>query len=494
VTPLDRVLDALRAHGGNPKRNGANWQAKCPAHDDRVASLSVSEGDDGRVLLHCHAGCPFDKICADLGLEQRDLFADDRDRTTDDDFGTITARYVYADEDGTPLFRVNRTSTKKFWQERSDGNGAWIKGLGKTRRVLYRLPAVIEAITKGETIYIVEGEKDADAGARAGVCATTSPMGAGKWNRKEFSEALRGARAIVLVADDDEEGAKHVEQVGRHLRRHGNRGEITITKAKTGKDLFDHLAAGHTIDELQVTARSNGAPPRDETESPAPGATDDQGGDEKATQPPGNSDTQDTDGSEAPDMPNLELDPDQAASVEKLMEQMKELDPDKQKSFLGELMKLAGKKSTQATDLVDLAKEAGVDLWHDGDGIGYASAPSATTSSTGLSGRARSGCGYAVATTTRRKRRQAGTRSRTPPTSLRVSRCLPAPPTTCRYGSPSGTAPSISICATTIGGASRSQRTAGLSATVRPSVSSAGAECARSRPPSPATSPNSERS
>jgi SAM-dependent methyltransferase len=375
VTPVDLVLDALRTHGGNPKRNGANWQAKCPAHDDRVASLSISEGDDGRVLFHCHAGCSFDKICADLGLEPRDLFPADRARTTGDDFGTITARYVYTDEDGKPLFRVNRTSTKKFWQERSDGNGDWIKGLGKTRRVLYRLPSVREAITKGETIYIVEGEKDADAGARAGICTTTSAMGSGKWNRKEYSEALRGAGAIVLVADDDKEGAKHVEQVGRHLRRHGNRGEITIAKAKTGKDLFDHLAAGHTIDELQVIARSNRVSVSDETESPAPGATDDQGGDEKATQPPGNSDDEDTGDSEAPDLPDLELDPDQAASVEKLMEQLKGLDPENKKSFLGELMKLAGKQSSQATDLVDLAKEAGVDLWHDGDGIGYASAP-----------------------------------------------------------------------------------------------------------------------
>jgi len=39
------------------KQNGSGWMAKCPAHDDRNPSLSISEGTDGKVLVHCHAGC-----------------------------------------------------------------------------------------------------------------------------------------------------------------------------------------------------------------------------------------------------------------------------------------------------------------------------------------------------------------------------------------------------------------------------------------------------
>jgi len=56
------------------KRSGKGWTARCPAHDDRLASLSIGEGDDGRVLVKCHAGCTVEEIVATLGLGLRDLF------------------------------------------------------------------------------------------------------------------------------------------------------------------------------------------------------------------------------------------------------------------------------------------------------------------------------------------------------------------------------------------------------------------------------------
>ena len=46
--PLHRLLERLT----NTKRNGAGWNACCPAHDDHNPSLSISEGDDGRILIH----------------------------------------------------------------------------------------------------------------------------------------------------------------------------------------------------------------------------------------------------------------------------------------------------------------------------------------------------------------------------------------------------------------------------------------------------------
>lgn len=69
--PVDRVLDHLQG----VRRTGAGWMAKCPHHGDRQASLSVREADDGRVLLHCFAGCGNADVVASAGLSFPDLFA-----------------------------------------------------------------------------------------------------------------------------------------------------------------------------------------------------------------------------------------------------------------------------------------------------------------------------------------------------------------------------------------------------------------------------------
>jgi DNA primase len=61
----------------NAKRSGNNWMMKCPAHDDRSASLSIREGNGGCVLLHCFAGCTLDAILSALELSKRDLFPDE---------------------------------------------------------------------------------------------------------------------------------------------------------------------------------------------------------------------------------------------------------------------------------------------------------------------------------------------------------------------------------------------------------------------------------
>lgn len=50
------------------RRAGAGWVARCPSHDDRTPSLSLAAGAGGRLLLYCHAGCPFTAVRA--GLEK----------------------------------------------------------------------------------------------------------------------------------------------------------------------------------------------------------------------------------------------------------------------------------------------------------------------------------------------------------------------------------------------------------------------------------------
>jgi hypothetical protein len=68
--PVDRVLSQLE----NIRQQNGYFMAHCPAHDDRDPSLSITEADDGRVLINCFSGCTFDEVVAAMGLEARDFF------------------------------------------------------------------------------------------------------------------------------------------------------------------------------------------------------------------------------------------------------------------------------------------------------------------------------------------------------------------------------------------------------------------------------------
>src|ERR687898_318748 len=68
--PVQRLLERLE---GVETRNGS-YQALCPAHEDRQPSLNLSEGEDGRALIKCFAGCTPERITDALGLQMNDLF------------------------------------------------------------------------------------------------------------------------------------------------------------------------------------------------------------------------------------------------------------------------------------------------------------------------------------------------------------------------------------------------------------------------------------
>ncbi len=236
------------------RRSGEGWIARCPSHEDHRQSLSLGVGDDGRVLVNCHAGCSPDAVCAALGLKLADLFVDEKPggngNASTPARREIVATYDYVDESRQLLFQVVRFEPKDFRQRRPDGEGGWTWKVAGTRRVLYRLPEIILAARLGGTVYVVEGEKDVHALEAAGAIATTSPAGAGKW-RPEYSEALTGAH-VAIVADRDEPGRAHAEQVAKSLE--GKAASVRILEAAAGKDAADHLAAGKRVDELQVPA------------------------------------------------------------------------------------------------------------------------------------------------------------------------------------------------------------------------------------------------
>jgi hypothetical protein len=234
-TEFWQVLAALEKRGG-VKKQGRNWRAHCPAHDDHSPSLDVAEGREGRALVTCRSrACTYEQVKAALGLEVGASRNDGADREPE-------AVYQYVDEQAELLFEVVRFPGKQFRQRRPDGS--W--GTDGVRRVLYRLPEVHEAIEAGRVIYLVEGEKDAEAIFAAGAIATCNPMGAGKW-RDEYTGMLAGA-AVVIVADRDQAGRAHAAAVRDAVSSVAR--SVVVVEPAAGKDAYDHLAAGLTLGQL----------------------------------------------------------------------------------------------------------------------------------------------------------------------------------------------------------------------------------------------------
>lgn len=238
------------------KKTGAGFSARCPAHEDRQASLSVSEGREHPVVFHCHAGCQPEDICAKLGLDWKDLSKPGeakRDRGEWTPYGEAVAVYRYYDEAGNLLFEVCRTADKQFPVRVPDptAKSGYRWKLGDTRRVLYRLPQVLAAVEECRTVFVCEGEKDVHTLESHGMVGTCNPGGAGrgKW-LPEFSEFLRDA-VVWIVADNDPPGQAHARAIRESLL--GVAADITVAEAKVGKDVTDHFTAGYTLDDLLIT-------------------------------------------------------------------------------------------------------------------------------------------------------------------------------------------------------------------------------------------------
>lgn len=231
--PTSEVLGRL---AGVRPTGDAQWEARCPAHSDQHASLAVSRGDDGRVLLHCHAGCSPMAVCQALGLRLGQLFPP-RPKAPQSR-GRIVATYDYHDAEGKPLYQVVRFEPKDFRQRRPDGNGGWTWDMASVPRVLYRLPDLVTAAAN-EPFFVAEGEKDADALVGLGLVATTNPGGAGKWSKLSDDSVMAG-RLVAILPDRDGPGRRHANDVATRL--HGRAAQVRIVELPgDGKDVSDWI-------------------------------------------------------------------------------------------------------------------------------------------------------------------------------------------------------------------------------------------------------------
>lgn len=173
----------------------------------------------------------------------------------------IVKEYDYQDPKGNLAHQTIRFEPKDFRQRRKAHAGddpakvrdGWVWSLAGWPVFPYRLPELIEFDPR-EPVFLVEGEKDVENLERVGeLCATTLPMGAGKW-REEFAEWFRD-RWVVVVVDDDHAGRKGAAKVADELMEICERvGILEMGRlwknAPEGVDLSDWLA---WCDEISMT-------------------------------------------------------------------------------------------------------------------------------------------------------------------------------------------------------------------------------------------------
>ena len=240
MTPTELILSALTQHECNPRQNGEGWTACCPAHDDRRPSLSLSEGDDGRALVHCHAGCEAEAICEAVGLRLVDLrpTADTLPRPTtptktngepattypttkaaiealERQLGERSDQWTYHNAKGDPVgmvLRWDKADGKEIRPVARSGD-RWVIGGMPEPRPLYCLPDLAGA----DRVFITEGEKAADAARSIGLTATTSAHGSQSPNKTDWTP-LAGKQCVILP-DHDEPGGEYADAVGATLAK-----------------------------------------------------------------------------------------------------------------------------------------------------------------------------------------------------------------------------------------------------------------------------------
>lgn len=257
------TLDEVLSRFDVKKRTGKGAMCRCPCHADDKASLSISQGDDGRILLYDFAKCSTGDILSKVGLKLADLYPDQTDSRQG------WQRYIEGREqrqiEAVYPYRNAFSGDYEFSRLRLCGK-AFIYGILKNDRFNYGLqgrkrkdvPAIFtesvkglqEAVKAGERIFYCEGEKDVQTLQKHGYKAFTCG-GSSDWV-PACAELMRGAN-VVLCGDNDVPGRELMCQVGSDLQ--GVAASVKTVfpdQSRKGADVTDFFDAGGTKDQLDA--------------------------------------------------------------------------------------------------------------------------------------------------------------------------------------------------------------------------------------------------
>lgn len=223
-----RFIEAVEQSGLNYREleSGKRAQVQTPGHSDQDRGTSITYNGN-QLLVYCHNG-DTDEVLDALGMTTRDLFDSPKG-----------VRYDYGDG------RFVHRSPEKLFKQSGNTKGTNLYGLA--------------SLATPGPVYVVEGEKDATTAATVWQAAAVSQaQGASTSPAKADWTPLKG-REVIIVADKDSQGEKRAYNVLTHLTGMESRPEsVRIVHAAEGKDLSDHIAAGHTSDDLVAVGEKVG--------------------------------------------------------------------------------------------------------------------------------------------------------------------------------------------------------------------------------------------
>ncbi len=242
------------------KRYGDKVQCRCPAHDDKHASLTITKGRKC-TLFYCHAGCAVDDVLNAAGLEKKDTFYDVEPRSPNwkayveaREKRRIEAVYNYVSINGAYAFTKIRCEGKKIIYGKLQ-NDRFTYGLGhdvgrKSYKAIYgSLQAINKAIAEGKPIFIPEGEKDTDTLIKQGYTAFAYG-GVNDW-QSDFATLVQGADVYIL-ADNDKAGKRVAETIQNDIKTVAKSSKIIVPMPDAAKaDITDYFNAGHSKQEFE---------------------------------------------------------------------------------------------------------------------------------------------------------------------------------------------------------------------------------------------------
>lgn len=206
------------------KPSGSGYVARCPVHDDRHSSLSVSPGRDRAVVFTCHAcSAQSDAIVIALGLEPRDVLGARRDGDVvpfrragqaESKRPAVVERKPWSVQGFVHVKLRYEDGSKSFvWQQR-DGTRGLPEGV-KADSLLYGAELLAD-LPDGATVAVCEGEKAADAVRAVGLPAVATVTGAaGTPSDAVLSQLVR--LDPVLWPDNDEPGLGHMRRTAERM-------------------------------------------------------------------------------------------------------------------------------------------------------------------------------------------------------------------------------------------------------------------------------------